>query len=77
PELVPTVNPKPCYNRRHTHKATGVFTMTFLPRLIIHGGAWDWDDALDAPKTASLHKALSIGNTKLSHEKGHSEDEKK
>lgn len=35
--------------------------MAFLPRLIIHGGAWDWDDALDAPKTASLHRALSIG----------------
>lgn len=31
------------------------------PQLIIHGGAWDWDDALDAPKSDALYKALAIG----------------
>lgn len=30
-------------------------------RLIVHGGAWDWDDALDAPKSQSIIKAVEIG----------------
>ncbi|MGJ3239755.1 MAG: isoaspartyl peptidase/L-asparaginase family protein [Anaerolineae bacterium] len=30
-------------------------------RLILHGGAWDWDDRLDAPKSQSLLQALEIG----------------
>lgn len=29
--------------------------------LIIHGGAWDWDDALDAPKSTALLQALTVG----------------
>lgn len=31
------------------------------PRLIVHGGAWDWADALDQVKATSLKKSLSIG----------------
>src|SRR5690606_37551714 len=30
------------------------------PSLIIHGGAWDWSDDLDAPKAESLKKAISL-----------------
>lgn len=30
-------------------------------RLIVHGGAWDWDDALDMTKNQSLIKAVEIG----------------
>jgi len=30
-------------------------------RLIVHGGAWDWDDALDMPKSQSIIKAVEIG----------------
>lgn len=29
--------------------------------LIVHGGAWDWDDALDMPKSQSIIKAVEIG----------------
>lgn len=32
-----------------------------VPRLIIHGGAWDWDDALDQPKSTAILEALQIG----------------
>lgn len=31
------------------------------PRIMAHGGAWDWDDALDAEKCAGLKEALAIG----------------
>jgi beta-aspartyl-peptidase (threonine type) len=31
------------------------------PRLIIHGGAWDWGDKYDQPKAEALHQALKIG----------------
>ena len=31
------------------------------PRIIIHGGAWDWDDAHDQPKRDGLETAVSIG----------------
>ena len=32
-----------------------------VPRLIIHGGAWDWDDALDQPKSTAILEVLQIG----------------
>lgn len=32
-----------------------------LPRIMAHGGAWDWDDALDTGKCTGLKEALSIG----------------
>lgn len=32
------------------------------PRIMAHGGAWDWDDDLDAGKCAGLKEALSSGN---------------
>lgn len=32
------------------------------PRIMIHGGAWDWEDALDGAKHEGLRKAISIGN---------------
>ena len=32
-----------------------------LPRIIAHGGAWDWDDDIDAGKIEGLKAALSIG----------------
>lgn len=32
------------------------------PKIIIHGGAWEWEDALDAGKHEGLKKAISIGN---------------
>jgi len=32
------------------------------PRIMVHGGAWDWDDSLDAGKHAGLNKAISVGN---------------
>lgn len=31
------------------------------PRIMAHGGAWDWDDSLDAGKCSGLKVALSIG----------------
>lgn len=31
------------------------------PALIIHGGAWDWSDSLDAPKAHSMTLALQAG----------------
>lgn len=31
------------------------------PKMMAHGGAWDWDDALDAGKRAGLKEAVSIG----------------
>jgi L-asparaginase / beta-aspartyl-peptidase len=31
------------------------------PMIMAHGGAWDWDDALDAPKEAGLAAAVRIG----------------
>ena len=36
-----------------------------LPRIIVHGGAWDWDDALDAEKRAGVSDAAAIGHTIL------------
>jgi len=30
-----------------------------------HGGAWDWDDSLDAGKKAGIEQALTIGNAVL------------
>lgn len=35
------------------------------PRLMAHGGAWDWDDALDADKHKGLQAALRSGQTIL------------
>lgn len=32
-----------------------------LPKIIAHGGAWDWDDALDAEKCAGVREAIVIG----------------
>lgn len=31
------------------------------PALIVHGGAWDWDDSYDEPKAAAILKSLEIG----------------
>ena len=31
------------------------------PKIICHGGAWDWDDALDAEKARGVAAAASIG----------------
>lgn len=31
------------------------------PKIMAHGGAWDWDDALDEGKKAGLQEAVSIG----------------
>lgn len=30
-------------------------------KLIVHGGAWDWDDAFDTPKNQAIIKAVEIG----------------
>lgn len=30
------------------------------PKIIVHGGAWDWDDNLDTPKSQSIIKAVEI-----------------
>ena len=38
-----------------------------LPRLMAHGGAWDWDDALDAGKRDGLAEAIAIGYRILSN----------
>ena len=35
------------------------------PRLMAHGGAWDWDDSLDAGKRAGLETALGVGHQVL------------
>lgn len=35
--------------------------MSTQPSLIIHGGAWHWDDADDAPKTEYLRQAVQVG----------------
>lgn len=32
-----------------------------LPKIIAHGGAWEWDDAADASKCASVQEAVAIG----------------
>ena len=32
-----------------------------LPRIIAHGGAWDWADALDAAKCEGVSEATAIG----------------
>lgn len=32
------------------------------PKIMAHGGAWDWDDSLDAGKHEGLHQAINIGN---------------
>lgn len=31
------------------------------PKIVAHGGAWDWDDALDQEKRAGIQDALAIG----------------
>lgn len=31
------------------------------PKIIVHGGAWEWDDGEDAAKHEGLHTAVSIG----------------
>jgi len=35
------------------------------PRIMAHGGAWDWDDALDADKHKGLETALREGQKVL------------
>jgi len=35
------------------------------PTIIAHGGAWDWDDALDDEKMAGLEEALALGRAIL------------
>lgn len=32
-----------------------------LPRIMVHGGAWGWEDILDAEKCAGVRKAASAG----------------
>lgn len=32
-----------------------------IPKIIAHGGAWDWDDALDEGKQEGLKEAVSVG----------------
>ena len=36
-------------------------TGTVQPILAVHGGAWDWPDDLDGPKSAGLEDALAAG----------------
>ena len=31
-----------------------------IPKIMAHGGAWEWDDALDTGKCTGLKEALSI-----------------
>ncbi len=32
-----------------------------IPNIVAHGGAWNWDDALDAAKCAGIKEAMAIG----------------
>ena len=32
-----------------------------IPNIMAHGGAWDWDDELDAPKREGIKAAMAIG----------------
>ena len=36
-----------------------------IPKIIVHGGAWDWDDALDAAKSEGVMVAAAVGNAIL------------
>jgi len=36
--------------------------LIMIPKIMAHGGAWEWDDALDTGKCTGLKEALSIGN---------------
>lgn len=35
------------------------------PMIVAHGGAWDWDDSLDATKLAGIERAIAVGRDVL------------
>ncbi len=39
-----------------------------IPKIMAHGGAWDWDDTLDAPKCVALKAAIAVGYDILQRE---------
>lgn len=43
------------------------------PKLVVHGGAWDWSDEQDAPKSEALVRALEVGQ-KILMDGGHALD---